>query len=226
MLTRHDVGTAMLAAIAKDSPTVNQVHVNVPLGGGVPKGKTRLQRLRERRGEMAKAIAKSNADASGEKTGTYVGRRVVNADALASWWASARADGEPDTLDPNPHLTVAYSRAVFTWDDDASGIVLDPSCFVGFKVLGPDKAVVLRVNSPVLESRWKDALATGATWDHDGYQPHVTLFYLGADYSSDDWRDGSHPPVPDFAIQLGAELRGPRGSDVFTPAAPDWYVAT
>jgi hypothetical protein len=228
MLTRHDVGKALLEQVAKDSPTVNQVHVPGIMGAAAkPKGKNRLQRMRERRGELAKAIAKSNGDTTPEeKVGTYVGRLVVNPDALASWWASARVDGEPDALDPNSHLTVAYSRAVFTWDDDATGILLDPSCYLGFKVLGPDKAVVLRVNSPVLESRWKDALAAGATWDHDGYEPHVTLFYLGAEYDSNDWRDGSHPAVPDFAIQLGCELRGPRGSDVFTPATPDWYVAS
>lgn len=229
MLRRHQLA-ALFSSVAKGNPTSSTVHVPVPLGSDTaPKGKKkpRLQRLRERRGALAKAIAKAMGDSGDEKPGMYVGRRVVNADQLRTWWASVRVDGEPAALDDNPHLTVAYSRVDFPWTDDDACIVLDPSAFVGFTVLGPDKAVVLRIDSPVLASRWKDACASGATWDHDGYEPHVTLFYLGAGYDSTDWRDGAHPALPPFMLALGPELSGPRGSDVFTvDDAPAWYTPT
>lgn len=223
-MLKTEVAQLLRSRIGKDNPTVNQVHVPTAGANTAPKGKgkTRLQRLRERRGELAKAIAKAMGDTE-TKEGTYVGRLVLNANELATWWAAERTADEPAQLDACAHITVAYSRVEFPWTDDPSAICVPPECFAGFKVLGKDNAVVLCLKVPVLESRWKDTLTAGATWDHDGYQPHITLFYLGADVSGASVREDLG--LPSFPILLGPELSGPRGADVFTPAAPDWYVA-
>lgn len=42
-------------------------------------------------------------------------------------------------------------------------------------------AAVLRFTSARLAARWREFRAAGASWDHEGYQPHVTITY--------------HPPV-------------------------------
>jgi hypothetical protein len=240
MSRREDV----LKALQKDSPTSTSVHVPAPLTNGKDgKGKSRRQRALDALTtkkvldgfvfDLAKAMAKSNGDTEPTTEGKYVGRRVLNADALQAWWTAQRRPDEPELIDANPHLTVAYSRVDFAWVDDPCVITVDPSCFDCFKVLGKDNAVVLKLHVPILESRWRDTLAAGAAWDYDGYQPHVTLFYLGADaygdewrdgFGSRDWRDAKPPAMPAFPLVLGGELTGPRGQNIFGASAPAWYV--
>lgn len=160
--------------------------------------------------------------------GTYVGRALLNTKQLSAWWDSVRKDGEPD-LDENPHLTVVYSRASFATDLDPSHVVIHPPQ-MRFGVLGKDNAVVVHLDSPILQSRYETMQSAGATSDFPGYKPHMTLFYLGSGYDATDWRDGpdKQPAVPPFSLVFGPEVSGPLSSDVFDQATgtPTTHGAT
>lgn len=38
-------------------------------------------------------------------------------------------------------------------------------------------AIVLRFSSQKLADRWKELREAGASWDHPGYKPHITITY-------------------------------------------------
>ncbi len=210
----------LLARYSKSNPTGSAVHVPAPMGEPAEteeEKKKRRQRAAVVLGYDGAPVAKAPDSAQ------YIGRSVLNADQLAAWWAqTAAAIGDtPTACDPNPHITVAFSQKEFDWEIDRSLVVIQPDAFVGLGLLGPDKAVVLFLDSPLLESRWQATKDAGATWDFDGYKPHVTLCYLGADADVETFRDG---PLPDFPIVLGPELMAKGGAGVFEAVkAPDWY---
>jgi hypothetical protein len=182
------------------------------------------------RAEAQSAVAKGAA--------MYVGRRLLNERALRTWWVANRKAGEPD-LDPNPHITVAYSRTAVHLAPDDDLVVVPPAAMIGFRVLGTDRAVVLEIDGAlalrvmhsgdpaghagndgeagVLNARFAQYREAGATWDHGSYTPHLTLFYLPAGYDSTDWRDGPDqwPPLPDFPLVFGRELRANGDDDAF-----------
>jgi hypothetical protein len=109
-------------------------------------------------------------------------------------------------------------------DDRPQLVVHPPEQILGAGLLGPKNALVLFLDSPILESRWAAANEAGATWDHDGYHPHMTIAYLGA--AGDGWTDRARGPLPlpDFPLVFGPELSSPRGLDVFEAVkAPEWY---
>lgn len=169
---------------------------------------------------IARELAKRDASAGGtasadDGAGIYCARRLLNVEQLDAWWAEARLAGEPATIDADPHLTVAYSRAAVTFDPDPSEVLVPPDA-LRWATLGKDLAVVLAIRSPLLEDRWDALRRCGCTWDFVGYTPHVTLFYLSAGYDSAQWRDGSYPALPGFALHLGPELVGPRNENLFT----------
>jgi len=43
--------------------------------------------------------------------------------------------------------------------------------------LGDQGAVVLKFTSSILQARWKEFRIAGASWDYEGYTPHITLTY-------------------------------------------------
>lgn len=151
----------------------------------------------------------------GPVEGMYIGRRLLpaSADKLRFWLS--RHGVSPSSVDPNLHVTVAYSPRIFHWmpDDDP---VRDVQ-IVRWRTLGSDRAVVLELASPRLQARFDATLAAGAEYSFGTYLPHVTLFYLPAGYDSQEWRDGNYPPVPGFSLDFGPELMGPLGPgyDVF-----------
>jgi hypothetical protein len=148
------------------------------------------------RGESAGDAVRAVSE---EICGRFICRYLVNGDDLVRW---ADAQGL-EALDHSLHVTIAHSRQDFPHE------VLDDEIEVyatGIKLLGTDNAVVLTLDSRDLGERWQDLRDAGATWDFDTYQPHLTLFYLGAEYDASSYRDGTPLQVPSFPLRFGAEV--------------------
>lgn len=118
----------------------------------------------------------------------YVSRPLKNASDVAAW---AEKAGIKNLLPAEDmHVTVAYSRSPMSWPQAADDAVTAPDA--GGELNGTrsletfDKgAAVLRFDSPDLARRWQELRDAGASWDHEGYRPHVTLSYdPGVDVAS------------------------------------------
>lgn len=75
------------------------------------------------------------------------------------------------------HATLAFSRTKFH-ENDVLGILnsfpIPSGCAVPeFKLFGT--SLVLPIISTWLSATWRDLVFNGATWDHDEYNPHITL---------------------------------------------------
>lgn len=116
-----------------------------------------------------------------QKRTLYVSRSLLNADEFISW---AKSQGFGSTLQAEDiHVTVAFSRAAVDWA--AAGGNFDeiriPAGSAGRDVipLSDKGAVVLKFASHELSTRWQEFLDAGASWDHEGYRPYVTITYSG-----------------------------------------------
>ncbi len=115
-----------------------------------------------------------------DKRTLYVNRPLLNADEFKTW---AKGQGFGTVLD-DPHVTIAFSKTPLTWPDGIpDGFDREEASFGPRSVerLGDDGAVVLRFESPDLEKRWAEIKAAGASWDHEGYKPHITISYTPGD---------------------------------------------
>lgn len=135
----------------------------------------------------------------------YVHRKVKNAQEIIAW---ARSQGFKTTLAPDDlHVTVAFSRQPVDWMkvEDTWASEKDGSLHVrpgGARLVEKfdGGAVVLMFTSSELSYRHRCILESGATWDYDDYQPHVTITYdaTGVDLSKVEPFRG--------AIELGPEV--------------------
>lgn len=138
----------------------------------------------------------------------YVSRPVLNAADILAW---AKEQGFASTLPPDDlHVTVAYSRAPVAWH------TIPPETHT-IEAVGGDRAVtplgnagavVLKFAHDGLADRWQRLRDAGCSWDHPGYQPHVSLTYDGKDMSL----DGIEP-------YAGPILLGP---ETFAELDEDW----
>lgn len=120
---------------------------------------------------VEEAVAKED-DFSGETL--YVHRKLLNWQELDTW---AKQNGFPTNLAEKMHVTIAYSKAAVNWYS-LMPEVHDLTVRGGkreVKPLGDGGAVVLSFESPELEARWDYYKSMGASWDYDGYRPHVTI---------------------------------------------------
>lgn len=107
----------------------------------------------------------------------YVYRPLLNGQEVAKW---ATAQGFDTTLKPaEMHVTIAYSKEPVDWTkftpNRNSLIVLPRHRQVA--ILGDKGAVVLKFQSANLANRWAEFKRDGASWDYDGYKPHMTITY-------------------------------------------------
>lgn len=131
----------------------------------------------------------------------YVYRPVKNAKDIIEW---AKAQGFKTTVQPKDmHVTIAFSKAMVEWDNIQ---ILKDNIYIdsGHRTvmpLGDKAAVVLSFDSELLSKRWQDILASGASWDYEGFTPHITISYKtdGVDLESIEAYDGP--------IILGPEVR-------------------
>lgn len=108
----------------------------------------------------------------------YVYRPVLNGQEIVDWAKNAGFGGstmKPDDL----HVTVAFSRDPVDWSKlqpDSSGLAVAGK---SVEPLGDEGASVLKVddNTGYLVKRFQYFKDAGASWDHDGYGPHVTIAY-------------------------------------------------
>jgi hypothetical protein len=105
----------------------------------------------------------------------YVHRKLLNAADMRNW---AAKQGFKSTLPPSDmHVTVCFSRDPVRRD----GPKVAPVTITGGR-RAMDKfgdAIVLKFSSDSLGRRHQQFRDAGASWDHDDYQPHVTISYDG-----------------------------------------------
>ena len=107
----------------------------------------------------------------------YVQRKVLNAPAIIAW---AKSQGFETTLEPDDlHVTIVYSRTPVDWM--AVGESWSPKLEIGAG--GPrlmeqfGDATVLLFTASDLKWRHEAAKEAGASWDHEEFQPHITISY-------------------------------------------------
>lgn len=109
----------------------------------------------------------------------YVRRDVLNWREIEKW---AKSVGVETTLGSDMHVTIAYSRTPIDWmslsepwQDKIEILSGGPRLLDAF---GPDgRARVILFRSSALEWRHREILEAGASWDHEGFQPHITFTY-------------------------------------------------
>lgn len=113
----------------------------------------------------------------------YVSRKVLNSAEIIRW---AKAQGFETTLEASDlHVTVAYSRTPLdwmqipqNWSEDKDGrLTIHAGGPRVVEPLGDKGAIVLFFKSADLAWRHETIKGAGASWDHEGYQPHITLTY-------------------------------------------------
>lgn len=133
------------------------------------------------------AIPQQRAANDAKPRPLYVSRPVLNAAELIEW---AREQGFKTTLPADQlHVTQAYSRRPMDWaglaprtDILVAKVDSERTWWRWVAKLGDDGAVVLMFESGELRDRWQAFIDAGASWDYEGFMPHVTISYDAADY--------------------------------------------
>ena len=131
----------------------------------------------------------------------YVRRDVLNAKDLIAW---AKRQGFKTTVPADQmHVTIAFSRQPVDWHK--AGEAWDEKVEIGAG--GPrtveqfgENAVVLEIAASALKWRHEALRRAGASWDHEGYRPHITLTYEPGDVDLDKIEPYRGP------IKLGPEI--------------------
>ena len=118
----------------------------------------------------------------------YVSRKLINGAEFLAW---AKGQGFTTTLAADDlHVTIAYSRQPIDWmkvgeswsfGGKNGNLTVNPGGARLVEPLGSEGAVVLLFNSSDLAWRHMAIKEAGASWDHEGYQPHVTITYEPGD---------------------------------------------
>lgn len=141
----------------------------------------------------------------------YVRRDVLNSGEIISW---AKSQGFETTLAADDlHVTITFSRTPVDWmkmgdswsGDGKGNITINPGGARMMEQFG--KATVLLFASSELSWRHESMKQNGASWDHDEYQPHVTISYSF---------DGDLKAVEPYR---GKIVLGP---EIFEDIADDW----
>lgn len=132
-------------------------------------------------GSQPAALARAANDAAPRTL--YVQRKLLNAEEFIRW---AKGQGfETTTPADELHVTIAFSRQPVdwmrvgeAWSGDKNGeLVVKPGGARLVEPLGDKGAVVLLFNSSELSWRHEEIKRAGASFDFEGYQPHVTITY-------------------------------------------------
>lgn len=146
----------------------------------------------------------------------YVRRDLVNVAEFHAW---AKEAGFPEVVE-DAHVTVAYSRQPVDWfamgtdwhdrRGDGSGEFVVPSGGPR-KVdrLGDQGAVVLHFDSDEIRWRHESMRERGASWDYEGFHPHVTITYRA-------------PEGLDLETVVPYAGKLVFGPEIFEPIQEDW----
>lgn len=111
----------------------------------------------------------------------YGRRNVENAAEIIKW---AKGEGfETTQLPSDMHVTVAYSKQAVDWpEQDEDSITIRSARGRSVEPLGDNGAVVLKLRSLNLQRRFDEMCNEyGCTWDHDGFNPHLTITWDAGD---------------------------------------------
>lgn len=138
----------------------------------------------------------------------YVRRDVVNAADIIAW---AKDQGFETTLTADDlHVTIAYSRNPVDWmaiGENWQGELKLPAG--GPRLMEQfGEARVLLFASSELQWRHERMKELGASWDHDEYQPHITISY-----------DPESPNLDDVEPYQGEIILGP---EIFQEVKEGW----
>ena len=110
----------------------------------------------------------------------FVSRRVLNAKDIIAW---ARKQGIKQMFPASElHVTITFSKTLVDWlemgedwaSDDRGRVHIKPGGARAFERLG-DSAKVLMFASNDLTWRHESMLQSGASWDFDEFNPHITI---------------------------------------------------
>lgn len=109
----------------------------------------------------------------------YISRPLMNSREFSEW---ARGEGF-DSLEQESemHVTIAFSTRPVEWSrvGPAPRVLVVRGGAREVIPLGKDGAVVLSFESDLLRERHAEIKASGASWNHDTYRPHITITYQG-----------------------------------------------
>lgn len=128
--------------------------------------------------------------------GTYVAYTVLNHDQVRNFYSKQGIEIDPEL---KLHVTLAFSRKEFTPTLERTKILpINPMFYTEHKRLGD--SLVLTFRNRYLDTKFEEFLKLGATWDHENYDPHVTIIYdtLNESYEIPELE------LPDFPIILGS----------------------
>ena len=153
-------------------------------------------RLSEQEEDEADMDAAAGIDPPAEdETGTitdaqprtlYVRRKVINGGEIVAW---AKLQGFTSTLKPDDlHVTIMFSRKPVDWmkmgesfvGREQTGTMTVPPGGARMMERFDGGATVLLFSASELSWRHENMRREGASWDHEEYQPHVTISYEGA----------------------------------------------
>jgi hypothetical protein len=210
-----------VARFAKDDggPAIGDVHVNGPDWTARPKRKkpkTVADLMLEGAMEGSRPAVIGKA---GEPQPLYVYRSVVNAAAIIAW---AKKAGFETALTPDDmHVTIAYSKAPVDWMAMGESWTCDPKGQVTVRPGGPrqlanfgpeGQASVLLFACNDLTWRHAQIIDGGASWDWDGYSPHITISYSSAEPGQPRDLSGIEPYQGEIVL----------GPEVFEPLTEGW----
>lgn len=139
----------------------------------------------QREAERQQAEQSRQIAADAKPRTLYVHRPLLNGAEFIAW---AKGQGFKTTLDASDlHVTIAYSRQPVDWMKVGEGwggdrdgkLMVNPGGARLVEPLGDAGAIVLLFNSSELTWRHMAIREAGASWDHEEYQPHVTITYDG-----------------------------------------------
>lgn len=120
-------------------------------------------------------FSKKTVNESPVEKSLYVSRKLINHKDIQDW---AKGQGFKETMNPEDmHVTVCFSKKPVNWTD----IVAKTN-----KLINKDSkrtierfgdAIVLKFSSELLQKRFGEFMDIGCSFDHQSYQPHVTIVY-------------------------------------------------
>jgi uncharacterized protein len=162
-------------------PVPAPANQNDPVKRVPPKktGTTDTKRVRSKHTGTFDSMRQSVEDATPRTA--YVHRKVLNAGAIRDW---AKANNFQSMLeDGDLHVTIAYSLARFDWSKIGEAYGEDDNGNLRIKPGGPrmmeqfGEATVLVFSNTELQWRHASICRNGADWEHDDFNPHITISY-------------------------------------------------
>jgi len=112
---------------------------------------------------------------SEEKKSLYVSRKVKNTKEIINF---AKSQGIEKILDEKDlHITLAYSKDLVDWDSFEKNEEEIEISLENATVIKLGDSIALSFQSDVLKKSWQKFIDFGASWDYEGFTPHISLSY-------------------------------------------------